>query len=478
MEGEKHQAEHVDRRQQRRGRARRPEQRVAGRERPVEHLVLREETREPGYARDRERADQEGPVRDGKVTAQPPHPPQVLFAGKGVDHRAGPEEQQRLEEGVRVEVKDPGAEGADAHREEHQPELRHGRVRQHPLDVGLDEADGRGEQRGGHPDAGDDLEHAGGVRVEHGVAPDHVHAGRDHRGGVDQRRDRRRPLHRVWQPDVERQLRRLAGGPDEQQQGGCRERAECGRLGGERGDLARELREVEGAEPREQQRHAEQEPGIADPVDDERLLARVGGRLLLVPEPDEQVRAQPDALPPHEHHREVRGEHQDQHEGGEQVQVREIARVLGVGLLVHVGGRVQVDQRADPGDHQDHHHRERVEAQAQRHVEVAGGDPGVERLVDHPRVLGQPQQRARGGQGPREGQEHRPDGDAARGGLRQPPADPGVHQEPRERKERNQQQHVRVTDLHVPFTVHSSAITISGWYTRRGRATRAGGTAR
>ena len=46
----------------------------------------------------------------------------------------------------------------------------------------------------------------------------HVDAGRDHGRGVDQRGDRRRTGHGVRQPDVQRNLRRLAAGADQQQQ--------------------------------------------------------------------------------------------------------------------------------------------------------------------------------------------------------------------------------------------------------------------
>ena len=66
-----------------------------------------------------------------------------------------------------------------------------------------------------------------------------------------------------------------------------------------------------------------------------------------VPEADQQVRAEADALPADEHHEEVRAEHEHEHERGEEIQVREVARELGIGLVVHVGGRVDVNQRAD-----------------------------------------------------------------------------------------------------------------------------------
>ena len=49
---------------------------------------------------------------------------------------------------------------------------------------------------------------------------DQEHAGRDHRRRVDERRDRRRTLHGVGQPDVERELRRLADGADREQHRG------------------------------------------------------------------------------------------------------------------------------------------------------------------------------------------------------------------------------------------------------------------
>ena len=56
-------------------------------------------------------------------------------------------------------------------------------------------------------------------REQHVGPCDQVHAGGHHRGGVDQRGDRRRAGHRVGQPDVERDLGRLAGAAEEEEQG-------------------------------------------------------------------------------------------------------------------------------------------------------------------------------------------------------------------------------------------------------------------
>ena len=69
------------------------------------------------------------------------------------------------------------------------------------------------------PIAGDDDHRRSGARGEDRVgAGDEVDAGVDHRRGVDQGRHRGRALHRVRQPDVQRELGALADGAGEDQQ--------------------------------------------------------------------------------------------------------------------------------------------------------------------------------------------------------------------------------------------------------------------
>src|SRR5207249_2136501 len=80
----------------------------------------------------------------------------VLYAVDRMDHRARPEEEQRLEEGVRGKVEDRGRGRTDAEGEEHVSELAHGRVRHDPLDVDLHEGD-RGREDG--RDGADDSDH-------------------------------------------------------------------------------------------------------------------------------------------------------------------------------------------------------------------------------------------------------------------------------------------------------------------------------
>ena len=124
-----------------------------------------------------------------------------------------------------------------AERQEHEPELADGRVREDALQVGLRQRDERGEQRRDPADPRDrSICASGAQREQRRAAGEQVDAGRHHRRGVDQRRDRRRAFHRVRQPDVQRELRRLADRPAEQQQARGRERrrgpagaSRCGR---------------------------------------------------------------------------------------------------------------------------------------------------------------------------------------------------------------------------------------------------------
>ena len=125
---------------------------------------------------------------------------------------------------------------------------------------------------------------------------------------------------------------------------------------------------------------------IADAVDDERLLGRGGGRRLVLPEPDQQVRRQADAFPADVEAQVVVGEHQQQHRREEQVQIRE--KPTAVRVFGHVADRVDVDQRADAGDQQHEAHRKLVQLQAEVHVQFADRHPGEQLLVNDPFLAG------------------------------------------------------------------------------------------
>ncbi len=104
-------------------------------------LVLRPEAGERRDAGDGEPADDEGAARDRHQLGELAHLAHVLLVVHAVDDRARPEEQQRLEEGVRDHVEHGGHVGAGADGEEHEAELRHGGVREDAFDVGLRQRD-------------------------------------------------------------------------------------------------------------------------------------------------------------------------------------------------------------------------------------------------------------------------------------------------------------------------------------------------
>ena len=215
----------------------------------------------------------------------------------------------------------------------------------------------------------------GGLVVERAEPRDHVDAGRHHRRRVDQRRHRRRALHRVGQPDVQRDLRALAAsrrrtaagsaivtGPNTPRASGARPPALSAMSTRSRLPKAWKMRIIPRIRPTSPMR-----------LTMNALLPGGRGAVLLEPEPDQQVGAEPDALPAHEHQRQVAAQHEQQHEEREQVQVREVAHAL---LVVrHVADRVDVDQRADAGDDQHHHAESGSSSRFRRHAEARDLDP-------------------------------------------------------------------------------------------------------
>ena len=138
--------------------------------------------------------------------------------------------------------------------------------------------------------------------------------------------------------------------------------------------------EVGGAPGDEHQPDGERQADVADAVDDERLLGGRGGRVLVLPEADQQVRREADALPAQEQ-AEVVGRH-DQHEHGGHEQV-EVAEEPAPPVVVgHVADGVDVDQRPDAGDQQHEQRGERVVDQVEVDREVAGLEPGEQALGD------------------------------------------------------------------------------------------------
>jgi hypothetical protein len=216
---------------------------------------------------------------------------------------------------------------------------------------------------------------------EHGGAGHHVHARRDHGGGVDERRDRRRARHGVGKPHVEWDLGGLTRGSEEEEEGHRRhQRTPVDQLVR---SSPHDLHEVQGPHLDEDQEEGDEESEVPDAVHDERLLSRVGLLPVSEPEPDQEVGAQPHPLPPDEHHREGGAGDQDQHEEDEEIEVREVPGIARI--VLHVPHAEDVDEEPDPRDHQHHDHGELVQLEGRLHPEGARVHPRP--VVHHHRFV-------------------------------------------------------------------------------------------
>ncbi len=213
------------------------------------------------------------------------------------------------------------------------------------------------------------------VREEHVRARDDVNARGDHRCGVDERADRRWAFHGVRQPDVEWELRRLTAGAHKEEQacdGECAQLAH--RFCWPVSSLVKERNEIQRPKGAEEQEHPQHETEVTNAIDDESLLASVGGGFFQEIESDEEVAREADALPADEEKHVVRGQDQDEHEKHEQIEVGEEAVIAP--LMGHVADRINVDEPADAGDDHEHDDGELISLEVEARSERACGYPG------------------------------------------------------------------------------------------------------
>ena len=296
------------------------------------------------------------------------------------------QEEQRFEGAVRQQVIDTGHVSPQPARHHHVPELTHGRIGHHALDVVLRQGD-RGADE--HGDATHDRHdgHGRGRHVIQGGQPrHHKHAGGHHGRGVNQGRNGSGAFHGIRQPHVQRDLRGFSHGADEQQQADqghrgylppAAERAQhVDRDVGFTRGLGEHRLVLQGPEDHEHQQDAEQKPEVTDPVDDKRLGCRGPRRVSLIPVADQQIGAQAHRFPEHEQLEEVVGHDQHQHRKREQRDVGEKPRVTR--FAVHVSDGIDVHQSADDGHQQQHGRGQLVHVEPQPDGEVPGSPPGIQ----------------------------------------------------------------------------------------------------
>ena len=340
--------------------------------RTEEDLVFREETAGEREASDGQAARQEGPAcdRQNLLEAAELEDVGIPVGMDRVHHRAGTEEEAGLEKSVGENVEEARREETNAHCGEHETQLAHRGVGENLLHFALDDRDRCREERcQGAGDRDDRHRHVGGDE-KRGKPAAEVHARGHHGGGVNERGDRGRAGHGIRKPDEEGDLRALAGAAEEKEDAGNGGKARNdtedpeGEVGPElSGDgSAVDVGKLERARHTNQNEHADQDAEVADAVDDEGLAAGCRIDAVLVPEADQQVRAEADALPTDEHDGQAAPENQDQHRGHEKVQEAHEPRVALV--LPHVAEAVEVDEAAHTGDDQGHDAAERVHHEA------------------------------------------------------------------------------------------------------------------
>lgn len=369
----------------------------------LDDRILGEETGKERKTDQRQGAQQRGPVGDRHILAHAAHVTDVLVVMHADNHRACSKEQQRLEEGVGHQVEDAGGISGGTQGHHHVTQLRQGRVGHHSLDVVLHDADQPGEEGGGGADHQDEAERGLREFIQGRHARHHEDAGGDHGGGVDQRGDGGRTLHRVGQPDMQRHLGRFAHGADEEQDTDHRHQRPAAvapdlDLGiGQSRRLGEDLSVVEAVGVHGDGGDAEDETEVTHAVDDEGLQVGEDRRRPHRPEADQQVGDQAHRLPAEEELEEVVGHHQHQHGEGEERDVAEEAliavapRQAGLGPIVlvigHVADGVDMDAEGDEAHHADHHRGELIHQEAHLHVDAVAHHPGIDRAVEDLRIV-------------------------------------------------------------------------------------------
>ena len=192
---------------------------------------------------------------------------------------------------------------------------------------------------------------------------------------MDQGAYRSRAFHRVGQPHVQRELRRLAHGANEEHETNQREHAGSGRRYGR--CLSEDFVVVQRPEDIPRQQETDQEANVADAVRQEGFDGGRGCRLTLEPEPNQEVRAETDGFPEDEQDQQVVRHHEHDHREDEQRQIGE--EPPKAGIVVHVSNGINVDHERNARHHEQHDEREGVHAQRNVQREVTGNRPRPQR---------------------------------------------------------------------------------------------------
>ena len=324
--------------------------------------------RHPGHGRGRDEGDDE---EHRHAAGQSRQAADVAGAGPVVDD-PDHEEERGLEQSVGEQHGQPGlggVGGAPAHDHHEEAQLADGAVGEDQLEVVLLQGRPAAEEHGAQTQDQDRGLPQRRLGVAGGEARHEVHAGLDHRRGVQVRRDGGGGGHRRGQPEVEGDERGLRDGAHEQQEHGhVHHGAALRQLGGG----LEELRDPVGARGLAQHDDAHEHGQAAGRGEHQRLQRRAAGGQAGAAVADEQEGEDGGDLPEDEQQQQVVGGHQAEHGAREGEQLgAEAADPAGVRL--EVAGAVEQHQRAHSEHEQGHRPRQGVHPQDE--VQVQGRDP-------------------------------------------------------------------------------------------------------
>ena len=361
---------HIQRAQSRPRQRQRQEQPAPMLPHRYQYLVFAEKPAQRRYPRQRRRAYCECQRRQRHLAPQPAHAPHIRLIPKPVHHAARPQKQQRLGYPVRYQMQHRRRKPARAQRQHHQPQMAHRGIRQRPLYVRHHKRQRPRVQKCYQPYYRH-REHCPRRKLKQRQHPRHqIHPRRDHRGGVYQRANRRRPLHRVRQPHMKRELRRLAHSAHKQQQRRRRQRPLPYRPRLRRRDNIRYLKR-----PRRpiQQYNPYQQPHIPYARRDKRLLSRLRRRPPLPPEPYQQIRPQSHQLPRDIQKQQIIRQNERQHSRPEQRLRREIPPEPRI--PPHILQRINLHQQRHERNQPQHHDRQPIDMNAPAYRRIAYRQP-------------------------------------------------------------------------------------------------------
>ncbi len=332
-----------------------------GKRRLLQHHLLGQEAvqrRHPGHRGPGHQGERGG---DRHPLREPAQAPDVARAGFVVDD-AGDHEQRGLEARVVEDVehrRQRRHRRAEAQQHRHQPQVADGRIRQHRLQVVLEQRDQRARQHGHQSGRRHQVEPGVGAGEHRPQPRQQEHARLHHRRRMQVGRHRRRRRHRMRQPEVEGKLRTLgeAAGEDQQQRRQVVRRA-LDRLG-----LLQDVRQAVGLGDVAEDQHAADHRQPAGRGHRQRHARALPSFRQVLPVADQQEGRQAGQFPEHQQQQHVVRQHDAQHRALEGQQIgHEAAHRIAPGK---VEARIDDDQQADAQDEQREQEAQAIKAEVQ-----------------------------------------------------------------------------------------------------------------